>query len=126
MECPILGTELVGGCCLATSGVGGEMKTCLLEDGITEPYVEPKGLAVGARTLIVGAKRLPANIQGCRIAGCGLSRLSGSHVRHLAMKSRKSSSSHLSTADRVRELGLRRLPLALTKGRGTPVESAVS
>ena len=36
-------------------------------------------------------------IQGCRIAGSGLSRRSGSHVRHLAIKSMKSSSSVLRT-----------------------------
>jgi hypothetical protein len=57
------------------------------------------------------------------MAGCGLRRLSGSHARHLEMKSMKSSSSHLSTEASDLVPGRRRLPLALTNGRGAPVAS---
>lgn len=44
------------------------------------------------------AARRFAVIHGCRMAGSGLSRRSGSHARHLAMKSTKSSSSVFRTA----------------------------
>lgn len=59
------------------------------------------------------------------MAGWGLRRLSGSHVRHLEMKSTKSSSSHFKTAARDLVEGLRRLPFPLTNGRGLPVASVV-
>lgn len=42
------------------------------------------------------------------------------------MKSRNSSSSHLSTCANVLVAGRRRLPLALTNGRGAPVASSES
>ena len=70
-----------------------------------------------------GARLRPATIHGCRIAGPGFIRRSGSHVRHLLMKSIKSSSLHLRTWARVFEFGRRRFPLALTNGRGEPVAS---
>ena len=69
---------------------------------------------------------LPAKIQGCLIAGSGLSRLSGSQRRHLAMKSTKSSSLHLRACARVLVPGLRRFPFELTMGLGVPVESKKS
>ena len=68
-------------------------------------------------------RRRPASIQGCRKAGWGFRRLSGSHVRHFETKSRNSSSSHFRIAPRVLAPGRRRFPLALTKGRGAPLAS---
>jgi hypothetical protein len=70
-----------------------------------------------------GARLRPAKIHGCRIAGPGFIRRSGSQVRHLLMKSINSSSLHLSTWASVFEFGRRRLPLAFTNGRGAPVAS---
>ena len=61
-----------------------------------------------------------------RRAGSGLSRRSGSHVRHLEMKSTKDSSSDLSTWARVFEPGRLRRPFELTTGRGAPAESEQS
>lgn len=58
-----------------------------------------------------------------RIAGSGFNRRSGSHVKHLVMKSIKSSSSDLRTWANVFEEGRRRRPFELTTGRGAPVES---
>jgi len=75
-------------------------------------------------TVATGGVRLrPATIHGWRIAGPGFIRRSGSQVKHLLMKSIKSSSLHLSTWASVLEFGRRRLPLALTNGRGAPVAS---
>lgn len=51
-------------------------------------------------------------------------RRSGSQVKHLPMKSTKSSSSHLRTACRLLAPGRLRRPLLSTTGRGAPVESA--
>lgn len=70
-----------------------------------------------------GARLRPATIHGWRMAGPGFIRRSGSQVRHLLMKSINSSSLHLSTWASVFEFGRRRLPFALTKGRGAPVAS---
>jgi hypothetical protein len=70
-----------------------------------------------------GARLRPATIHGWRIAGPGFIRRSGSQVRHLLMKSINSSSLHLSTWASVFEFGRRRLPFALTNGRGAPVAS---
>ena len=53
-------------------------------------------------------------------------RRSGSQVKHLAMKSTNSSSSHLRTVLSVLAPALRRLPLLSTTGRGAPVESVAS
>lgn len=61
-----------------------------------------------------------------RMALSGLKRRSGSQTRHFAIKSTKSSSSHLSTCERVLAPGRRRRPFELTTGRGTPVESAIN
>lgn len=68
-------------------------------------------------------RSLPAAIQGCRMAGSGLSRRSGSQARHFEMKSTNRSSSVLSTAWSVLEPTRRRRPLGLVTGLGAPVES---
>jgi hypothetical protein len=73
--------------------------------------------------LTAACRRRPARIQGCRKAGCGFRRFSGSHVRHLAMKSRNNSSSHFRIAASVLAPGRCRLPLALTNGRGAQLAS---
>ena len=69
-------------------------------------------------------RRRPAMMNGCLRADWGLRRRSGSQVRHFAMKSTKCSSLHRRAEARVLVFGRRRLPLALTKGRGAPVASA--
>ena len=100
---------------LAANGVG---------DDITKFDLFPMRDDLEVDTGIAGAcLLLAARIQGCRKAAWGFIRLSGSHVKHLAIKSRKSSSLHFSTVDSVFEPGRRRLPFALTKGRGAPVAS---
>jgi hypothetical protein len=58
------------------------------------------------------------------MASSGFILFSGSHRKHLAIKSKKGSSSHLRMAVRVLELGRRRLPLEETIIRGFPNESA--
>jgi hypothetical protein len=59
------------------------------------------------------------------MADWGLSRLSGSHVKHLEIKSKKSSSFVRKTADSGFVAGRRRFPLLFTTGRGDPVASEV-
>lgn len=61
-----------------------------------------------------------------RRAGSGLSRRSGSQIKHFAMKSMNNSSSDLSTCAKLFVEGRRRRPFELTTGRGAPVESAES
>ena len=65
----------------------------------------------------------PPVIKGCRIAPCGFNRLSGSQIRHLAIKSTNSASSQRRTWLRVFVPGRRRRPLEFTTGRGAPDES---
>ena len=66
--------------------------------------------------------RLPV-MKGCLIAVRGFSRLSGSQIRHLAIKSTKSASSHRNTALSVLVPGRLRRPFEFTTGRGAPEES---
>jgi hypothetical protein len=129
IEC---GTRLADDGTLATSGAGEEMTRFLaLALGFEEPFVvtfaiefEPELLVRLSGIVETGGDRLlPAIIHGCRMAGPGFIRRSGSQVRHLLIKSRNSSSLHLSTWASVLEFGRRRFPLALTNGRGAPVAS---
>lgn len=81
------------------------MALAVVEDGV-EPF-----------------ERFPAVMKGCRIAFWGLMRRSGSHTRHLATKSTKSSSSQRRTWASVLVPGLLLRPFEFTTGRGAPVES---
>ena len=131
MEWP---TRLAEGGTLATRGAGGEMTSCFALGLYELPFVLGiilLAIELDAELLVRlsgiaatgGARLRPATIQGCRIAGPGFIRRSGSQVRHLLMKSINSSSLHLSTWASVFEFGRRRLPFALTNGRGAPVAS---
>lgn len=62
-------------------------------------------------------------MKGCLSAALGFIRFSGSHIKHLVMKSMKGSSSLFSTDWIDLEFGRRLLPLLLMTGRGAPVES---
>lgn len=62
-------------------------------------------------------------MNSCIDASWGVSLRAGSHLKHLAMKSRKASSSHFRAWRRSFELGLRRLPFDETVRRGLPMES---
>jgi hypothetical protein len=79
--------------------------------------------AFAGEGLMTLARRPPAT-KGCRMAACGLIRFSGSHVRHLEMKSTKSSSVHRRTCASDFVPGRRLLPFELTTGRGPPWLSA--
>lgn len=71
----------------------GVSVTCLLRlDKLEEEGVPLEDVSCCCITL-----RFPAVMNGCRIAAWGLILLSGSHTRHLAMKSMNSSSLHRKT-----------------------------
>ena len=77
-------------------------------------------LGVGLVTL----DRRPAVMYGCRSAACGFNRRSGSHTRHLEMKSTKrSSEGFFSACASVLVPGRRLLPFEFTTGLGAPVVS---
>lgn len=84
--------------------------------------VDRRALAV-AEEGVETFERFPAEMKGCRIAFWGLMRRSGSHTRHLATKSMKSSSSQRRTWARDLVPGLLLRPFEFTTGRGAPVES---
>ncbi len=70
--------------------------------------------------------RRPADMYGCRKAACGFIRRSGSHMRHLEMKSTKSSSEgFLSACASVLVPGRRLLPFEFTTGLGLPEVSTI-
>src|SRR5690606_7884831 len=62
-------------------------------------------------------------MNSCRMASSGFIRRSGSQRRQRAMKSKKGSSSHLSTCWSVLDEGRRLLPFEDTVNRGLPMES---
>lgn len=109
----------------AVSGVGalisdffGVSITCF---GLIPLKVDDEGVE---RVLVAICLRFPASIKGCRMAVWGFMRRSGSHTRHLAMKSTNSSSLHLRACASVREPGLRLRPFEFTTGLGEPFVSA--
>ena len=65
-------------------------------------------------------------MNSCRTASSGFMRLSGSHLRQRAKKSRNGSSSHLMTCVSVLDDGRRLRPLDETVRRGLPIESKKS
>ena len=77
----------------------------------------------GVEGIVLMPRLRTAVRKGCRIAGCGFSRRSGSQIRHFAIKSTNNSSSHRKTCASVLVPGRRRRPLEFTTGRGAPVES---
>lgn len=135
LEEPAVTLEVEAGICLAIKGVGGDMTKPLLPAAsppalfslacpveislrpLDDDLIDPVG--VGA----IGALRRVETIQACRSPDWGLSRFSGSQVKHFDMKSIKSSSSHFRAEASVLVPGRRRLPFTLTKGRGAPVAS---
>lgn len=118
---------------LAVSGVGGPIIFFVTSDAFPELVSllildvedEPRMLrlvVLGPLSGVLGLLRPPV-MKGCLIALCGFSLRSGSQMRHLAMKSTKSVSSHRSTCCNDFEPGRLRRPLELTTGRGAPEES---
>jgi hypothetical protein len=90
--------------------------------GKAEPLCDSVLVDVDVETTFLVRRKAVMN--GWRIAACGFMRRSGSHNKHFATKSTKSSSSQRSTWLSVFAPGLRRLPLELTTGLGAPVESS--
>lgn len=75
----------------------------------------------GLYTGLAGA--FTSEIHSCCNPSHGFMRLSGSQIRHLEIKSRKSTSLHFRAWLRLLEPGFRRLPLELTTSLGLPFES---
>jgi len=91
---------------------------------IFEMDVDPKMLRAVLAPLIGALSLLrPPVMKGCLVALVGFSLLSGSQIRHLAIKSTKSASSHRNTWLNVLVPGRLRRPLEFTTGRGAPEES---
>ena len=110
----------------AVRGVGalicdffGVSVTCLVR---LEKLVDDSNALAGEGLMTL--VRRPPVTKGCLMAACGFIRFSGSHVRHLEMKSTKSSSLHRSTCASDFVPGRRLLPFELTTGRGPPWLSA--
>lgn len=110
----------------AVSGVGalindffGVSTTCF---GLLPLKLDDEGVD-RVPMIVVACRRLPASIKGCRTAVWGFMRRSGSHTRHLAMKSTNSSSLHLRACASVLDPGLRRRPFEFTTGLGAPLAS---
>jgi hypothetical protein len=118
----------------AVKGVGGPMSffvasVVLVEEEsllILEIDVEPKILRAAVLGPLSGVLSLlrPPVMNACLMALWGLSLLSGSQIRHFAMKSTNSASSHFNTELNVLVPGRLRRPLEFTTGRGAPEESA--
>ena len=128
----VVGIPLVTRVVRAVSGVGALIKDFFGVSGTTlllrllEKAVddEPKNAfaVLGAGLATFARERTPV-MYGWRRAADGFSLRSGSHTRHLAMKSTKSESSHRRTWARVLLPARLLLPFEFTHGRGAPVWS---
>lgn len=117
----------------AVKGMGGPMSflvaSALFVDDesllIFEMDEDPRMLRAAVLGPLIGARSLlrPPVMKGCLIAVWGFNLLSGSHIRHLAIKSTKSASSQRKTPLNVLVPGRLRRPFEFTTGRGAPEES---
>jgi len=94
--------------------------TCNLRTGVRRESTASQAAVFCASPLLIPSPlvRWPPVMKGCHIVACGLIRCSGSHVRHLEMKSTKSSSLHRRTWASDSVPGWHRLSFEFTTGRG--------